>query len=118
MIHKETKQENEILLVLEKKEVESMPNLEIMLPVVSQSHSYALHYPNLGIEMNNTKEALFSFSMSRLRNEVLYGVLPLSACQILLGGLWLFHCYVSYNGHDSYKYQGQALAISSLPPPH
>jgi len=27
----------------------------------------------------------------------------------------MFDCYLSYNGHNSYKQQGKALAISSLP---
>ena len=45
-------------------------------------------------------------------------MLALSAHQTLLGGPWLFDCCVSYYGHDSYKHQGKALAISSFPLPH
>ena len=62
MEHEEANQENEILLDLEQKEVESMPNLEVILPIASHSHSYPLHCPSLGIKVNNTKQALFSLN--------------------------------------------------------
>jgi len=80
-----------------------MPNLEVILPIASHSHSYPLHCPSLGIKVNNTKQALFSFSMSKFRNELLHEILPLSACQTSPSGLWLFDCCGSYNGHDSYN---------------
>jgi len=46
MGQEEVKQENEILLDLEEKEVESKSNLEVVQLIVPQSHSYALHCPN------------------------------------------------------------------------
>ena len=42
----EGKEENEILLDLEEKEVESKPNLDVVPTIVPHSHSYALHCPN------------------------------------------------------------------------
>jgi len=41
---------------------------------------------------------------------------PISACQTLVGGLWLSDCYISCDGHDSLKWLGQTLAFSSLLP--
>ena len=38
MGQEEAKKENEILFDLEKKEVKLNPNLELMLPIVSESH--------------------------------------------------------------------------------
>jgi len=61
MVQEEAKQENDILLDPEEKEVESKPNLKVILLIIPQSHSCALHYPNLGIEVNITEEALLYF---------------------------------------------------------
>jgi len=84
-IQEEAKEEHEILLDFEEKEVKSKSNLEVILPFVPQSHSYPLHFPNLRIEVNITKEAPFSFSMSKLRNEVIYDVFPIDAWYLFLG---------------------------------
>ena len=43
---------------------------------------------------------------------------PLSIYQTLLCGPWLFDDYVSYNEHDSFKHQVQALAFASFLPSH
>ena len=59
--------------------------LEVVLPVVPQSHSYPLHYPNLGIEMNMTKDALLSFLVIKLRNEAIYDVFPMDGSYLFLG---------------------------------
>jgi len=43
---------------------------------------------------------------------------PLSACQTLLIGLWLFDYRMSCKRYDSYKHQGLALTFASLPLHH
>jgi len=78
-----------------------------VLPSVSQIYSCILHCPNLGVEINITKQALFSFSMSKIRDNALYGMFSLSACHILFGGSWLIDYVVNCNGHD----QGQTLTF-------
>jgi len=81
-----------------------------MLPNDPQIHSCALHCPNVGVEVNITNKALFSFSMSKIGDEALYEICFLSACHTLFGGSSLFHYGVDCKGHD----QGQALTFASL----
>jgi len=100
MAQEEAKEKNEIILEFQHKEVESKTTLEVMLPSDSQIHFYALHYPILGVEVNIKKQALFSFSMSKIRDEALYGMFSLSVYHTLFGGSWLFDCGVNYKGHD------------------
>ena len=83
MAQEEDKEENE-------KKVESKSTLMVMLGRVSQIHSCVLHSPKLGVELNITKQALFSFSMSEIRDKALHGMFCLSACHTLLGGSWMF----------------------------
>jgi len=63
----EAKQENDILLDLKEKEVKLKPHLEVMLHTIPQFHSYALHCPNLGIEVNITRKALLSLFNEKVK---------------------------------------------------
>ena len=76
-----------------------------MPPIISQSHSYPRHHPNLGIKENITKQALFSLSMIKFRNEVLYRMFPLSAIHVLCVALWMFDDYVTCHVRDSKKHK-------------
>ena len=114
MAQEEAKEEDENFLEIQEKELESKFTLDIVPPSVSQIHSCTLHSRNLEVEVNITKQALFSFLMSKIRVEALYGMFSLSACHTLFGGSWLFDYGVSCKGHD----QGQALTFALLPPPH
>ena len=113
MAQEEAKEKNEIILEFQHKEVESKTTLEVMLPSDSQIHFYALHYPILGVEVNITKQALFSFSISKIRDKALYEMISLSASHTSFGRSWLINYVINYKGHD----QGQALSFASLPPP-
>jgi len=73
-------------LEIKEKVVESKTTLEVMLPTDSQTHSCALHFPNLGVKVNIINQALFSLSMSNIRDEALYEMFSLSACHTLFGG--------------------------------
>jgi len=106
MVQEEAKEENEITLDLDEKAVKSKPTLEFILPIVPQSHFYPLHYTNFEIDVNITKQALFSFSLSKFRNEALYEMFPLSASLVLLVGSWMFDYYMSCIVTDPYKHQG------------
>ena len=66
MVQEEAKEENEIFLEIQEKEVESKTTLKFMPPNGSQIHSCALHCPHLGVKVKITKQALFSFSKSKL----------------------------------------------------
>ena len=61
LVNKETNVENEIILDFEKKEVKSKPILKVMLPIVSQTYSYAFHCPNLGIK-HHQRSSTFIFN--------------------------------------------------------
>jgi len=61
MAQQEPKEENEIFLEIHEKEVESKTALEVMISNDPQIHYCALRCPNLGVEVNITKQALFSF---------------------------------------------------------
>jgi len=76
-----------------------------MLPYDLQIHSCALHWPNLGVEINITRQTLFSFSVSKTRDEVLYEMFSLRARYTLFGGSWLIDYGVNCKGHE----QVQAL---------
>ena len=65
MGQEEANQENEILLYLEEKKFESKPNLEVILSIIHQSHSYHLHCPNLRIEATITVIVLITASARR-----------------------------------------------------
>ena len=67
--------ENETILDLEENKIESKHTLEVLLPIVSQTHPYALW-----IEVYITKQALFSFLMSKFGDEGLYRMFPLTTC--------------------------------------
>jgi len=71
MAQEEAKEDIEIFLEIQEKEVESKTTLEVMLANEPQIHSCVLHYPILGVEANITKQALFSFSMSKIKDEAL-----------------------------------------------
>jgi len=64
--------------------------MEDVLPIVSQTNTYALHCPHLGIEVSVSQQALFSFSISKINIEALCGMLPWNVCQALLGSPRLF----------------------------
>jgi len=51
MVNEEAKEESEISLDLQEKEVESKPTLEVALLIIFDSHSYSLHCPNLRIDV-------------------------------------------------------------------
>ena len=104
MAQEKAKEENEIFWEIQEKEVKSKTTLP---PSVSQIYSCALHYPNLEVEVNINKQALFSFSMSKIREETLYGMFSLSVCHTLFDGSWLID--YGYKGYD----QGQALTFTS-----
>ena len=65
-----------------------------------------------------TKQALFSFLMSKSRYDTLYGMFSFSAYQITLGGSWFFNHSMNCKGHNSYKNQGHPLTFASSPTPH
>ena len=71
-----------------------------MLPNVPQIHACALHCPNLVVEVNITKQALLSFSMSKIRDEPLYWSFYLSACHALFSRSWLIDYGLNYKGYD------------------
>jgi len=70
---KEKCQENEPILDLKETEIESKSSLEVVLPIVSQIHFYALHCPISGVEGNTTKQVLFPFPMSKLEMRLCIG---------------------------------------------
>ena len=69
---------------LEGKTVDSKSNLEVILPIVPQSHCHPLRCPNLGIEVNTTREALLSFQMSKLRSKAIYDIFFMDAWYLFL----------------------------------
>ena len=110
MGQEETKEENE-------KKIESRSTLEVELPIISQGNSYALHCPNLGIEINITKQTLFPFSISKIRNKALYGMFSLNAYDTLFGGSWLLDHGVNYKERFLQKSRGSInLCFFLLPP--
>jgi len=113
MVQEETKKEKEIFLEIQEKGVESKTTLKVMIPNASQIHSWS-PLSQLGVAVSITKQALFSFSMTKIRDEALYRMFSLSAYQTLFGGSQLIDYDVNCKGHD----QGQVLTFASLPPPH
>ena len=111
MAQEEAKEENEICLEIQEKDIESKTTLEVIPPNDPQIHSSSLHCPNLGVEVNSTKQALFSFSMSKIRDKALYRMFSLSACHTLFVGSWLIDYGVNYKGHN----QGQACICFFTP---
>ena len=65
--------------------MESRSNLEVGPPIISQAHSNALHYPNLVVEGNIARQALPLISMSKIRDEALYGMFSYSAFHTSFG---------------------------------
>jgi len=61
IIQEEANEDSETIFDLEEENVKSKSNLGFELQIVSQTHSYTLHCPNLKIEVNITKQALLSF---------------------------------------------------------
>jgi len=79
MVQEETKEENE------KKLNQNPPWTLSYLLFLKFTHSCSFHCPNLEFKVNITKQTLFSFSMSKIRYEALYGIFSLSACYTLFG---------------------------------
>ena len=102
---------------LKEKEVESNPNLEVILPIFPQSHSYPLHCPNLGIEVNITKEALRLFSMSKLSNEAIYDVFPKDACYLFFGRPFKFFPKNLFHERSNFHDQTLTLNLLNCPQP-
>jgi len=55
MAQEEAKEEYEIFLEIQEKEVESKTTLKVLLPNDPQIYYCALHCPNLGVAVNITK---------------------------------------------------------------
>jgi len=85
MIHEAIKEENEINLDLKEEELESKFSMEVVLRIIPQSHSYPLHFRNLRIEVNITKEGLLSFQMIKLRNKATHDMFSIDASYLFLG---------------------------------
>ena len=71
---------------IQEKKVESKTTFEVMPSKDPQIHSCTLHCLNLGVEVKTTKQALFSFLISKIRDEALYDIFSLIACHTLFGG--------------------------------
>ena len=80
---------------------------------------HALQRLKKGNEVQVTKQALISFSVGNLRDEVLCDVLPMDACHLLLGRPWQFDKDVIHNGRSnpySFKLKGQNYTLTPLLP--
>ena len=62
MVHEEAKQENEIILDLQEKEIKSKFTLKIVLSIVSQTHSYALLCPIWELSSTSLRKLYFYFN--------------------------------------------------------
>ena len=86
MVQRGDKEENDIILDLEEKDVESKPTLEVVLCTYCFLHPL-LYFPlsQFEIEENISKEALLLFSMSKLKNKVVYDIFPMDAWNVFFG---------------------------------
>ena len=89
------------------------------LNTIPHPQPYALQWLKKGNEVQVTQQALISFSVANLRDEVLCDVLPMDACHLLLGRPWQFDKDVIHNGRSntySFKLKGQNYTLTPLLP--
>jgi len=69
------------------------------IPTIPHPKPYSLKWLNDGSDIKSTKQALISFLIGKkYRDNVLYDVVPMSACHILLGRPWQFDRPVIHDG--------------------
>jgi len=89
------------------------------LPTIPHPRPYSLQWLKKGNEVQVTKQALISFSVGSLRDEVLCDVLPMDACHLLLGRPWQFDWDAIHNGRSNtyhFKLKGQSYTLTTLLP--
>jgi len=89
------------------------------LPTIPHPRPYSLQWLKKGNEVQVIKQALISFSIGNLRDEVLCDVLPMDACHFLLGRSCQFHNDAIHNGKSttySFKLKGRSYTLTPLLP--
>ena len=87
------------------------------LSTIPHPRPYSLQWLKKGNEVQVTKQALISFSVSNLRDEVLCDVLPMDACHLLLGRPWQFDKDAIHHGKSntySFKLKGKTYTLTPL----
>jgi len=79
---------------------------KLSLPTVPHPRPYSLRWLKKGNEVHLTKQALVSYSIGNLKDEVMCEVLPMDACHLLLVRPWQFDKDVIHNGRtNSYSFK-------------
>jgi len=89
------------------------------LSTIPHPQPYSLQWLKKGNEVQVTKQALISFSVANLRDEVLCDVLPMDACHLLLGRPWQFDKDAIHYGKSntySFKLKGKSYTLTPLLP--
>ncbi|XP_074314211.1 uncharacterized protein LOC141649420 [Silene latifolia] len=92
------------------------------LNLVTQDHPnpYKLRWLNKGAEVKVDKQCLVLFSIGKVyKDEVLCDVVPMDACDLLLGRPWEFDRNTTHQGKEniySFKHEGKKVTLTPLPP--
>ena len=92
---------------------------KLSLPTIPQPRPYSLQWLKKGNEVQVTKQALITYSVGNLRDEVLYDVLPMDACHLLLGRPWQFDRDAIHNGGSNtypFKLKRRGYTLTPLLP--
>jgi len=89
------------------------------LPTIPHPRPYSSQWLKKGNEVQVTKQALISFYVGNLRDEVLCDVLPMNACNFLLRKPWQFDKDAIHNGRSntySFNLKGRSYTLTPLLP--
>jgi len=92
---------------------------KLNLPTIPHPRPYSLQWLKKGNEVRVNRQALISFSIGNLKDEVLCDVLPMDACHLLLGRPWQFDRDATHNGRSNtyhFKLKGRSYTLTPLLP--
>jgi len=93
---------------------------KLSIPTIPHPKPYSLKWLNDGGDIEITKQALICFSVGKkYRDNVLYDVVPISACHILLDRPWQFDRHVMHDGFKntySLIIDKEKIVLNPLPP--
>jgi len=89
------------------------------LPTAPHPRPYSLQWLKKGNEVQVTKQALITYSVGNLKDEVLCEILPMDACHLLLSRSWQFDWDAIHNGRSNtyhFKFKARGYTLTPLLP--
>jgi len=95
---------------------------KLNLQAMAHPHPYNIQWVNQGKGMQVNSRCLISFSIgASYHDELWFDIIPMDACHIMFGKLWLFDRKVIHDGYlntYSISKKGKKVTLVPIPPSH